>query len=286
MKANKDERVGNFTDRESGTYAGLMLSLHDYRDRLEVHTGFKLNRKPRELDCLMIDRLDDGEEMDNDIARFFRKHNIIELKNPAETLNIGVVWKAVSYAAQYISQNLKSNESADDVTVSIIRASKPRKSFRQMSDRGYRISNDYPGIYYIYDVADVRMQIVVTSELKGDEFAALKIQKNRIDEDDLRIFANQTKEIYLSEIDFVEMVLRYGIYDFAGLREMDKEAGEMDRKNQWREYLKEFFDEAEEKGREEGRKEGRKELQAQNNMLKKEIEQLKKELKKAKTAML
>ncbi len=71
LRDNKDKRVGNFTDRESGTYAGLMLSLHDYRDRLEVHTGFKLNRKPQELDCLMIDRLDDGEDMDNDIARFF-----------------------------------------------------------------------------------------------------------------------------------------------------------------------------------------------------------------------
>ena len=50
----------------------------------------------------------------------------------------------------------------------------------------------------------------------------------------------------------------------------------------WKEVFKDWFDEAEEIAR----KEGRKELQAQNNMLKKKIEQLEKELKKAKTAVL
>ena len=33
--------------------------------------------------------------MDNDIARFFRRHNIIELKNPQEALNINVIWKVI-----------------------------------------------------------------------------------------------------------------------------------------------------------------------------------------------
>ena len=61
-----------FTDRESGTYGGLMLSLRKYLKRLEPHPGYKLNRKPREVDCLIIDKCDPCEPMDNDIARFFQ----------------------------------------------------------------------------------------------------------------------------------------------------------------------------------------------------------------------
>ena len=34
-----------FTDRESGTYGGLMLSLRDFRDRLVSYPGFQLNMK-------------------------------------------------------------------------------------------------------------------------------------------------------------------------------------------------------------------------------------------------
>lgn len=37
--------ANSYTDRESATYAGLVLSLRDYRDRLIIQSGYKLNRK-------------------------------------------------------------------------------------------------------------------------------------------------------------------------------------------------------------------------------------------------
>ena len=46
----------------------------------------------------------EDDRMDNAIAFLFEKHNIIELKNPYEKLNIDVVWKGISYAAQYKSK--------------------------------------------------------------------------------------------------------------------------------------------------------------------------------------
>ena len=51
----RSETKRTFTDRESGTYAGLI-----------------------------IDMLDTEQQMDNAIAHGFRKHNVIELKNPVE----------------------------------------------------------------------------------------------------------------------------------------------------------------------------------------------------------
>ena len=56
------------------------------------------------MDVLLIDRLDDRQITDNDIARLFVKHNIVELKNPGETLDEDTIWKVISYAAQYKSQ--------------------------------------------------------------------------------------------------------------------------------------------------------------------------------------
>ena len=87
-------------DWETASYAGLMFSLSEYKDRLEEQRAFKLNSKPREIDVRIIDKkYDEDDRMDNAIAYLFEKHNIIELKNPYEKLNIDVVWKGISYAA-------------------------------------------------------------------------------------------------------------------------------------------------------------------------------------------
>ena len=71
------EKARSFTDRESGTYGGLVLCLREFRDRLDLHPSYQLNRKPREVDCLIIDKLDSGEKLDNSIARIFSKHNTL-----------------------------------------------------------------------------------------------------------------------------------------------------------------------------------------------------------------
>ena len=48
--------ASNSRDWESGLYAGLMLSLDRYKDRLKEERGFKLNAKPREIDIRIIDQ--------------------------------------------------------------------------------------------------------------------------------------------------------------------------------------------------------------------------------------
>ncbi len=80
--AHKKGAARLFTDRESGTYGGLMLSLRKYADRLEAHPGYQLNKKPRQIDCVIIDKKDGSEPMELSITKIFSRHNIIELKNP------------------------------------------------------------------------------------------------------------------------------------------------------------------------------------------------------------
>ena len=263
-----------FTDRESGTYGGLMLSLRDFRDRLVSYPGFQLNMKPREIDCLIIDKCDPDEPMDNDIARFFRKHNIIELKNPQETLNINTVWKVISYAAQYKSEGTSDDpRDASDITITILRAAKPKKALRQLKEGGYTIENAYPGIYYIGGMVDMRMQIVVSSELEGDDYVPLRIQRRNADRSDYRRFLENTDKVYTEdESDLVSMILENGLY---GGR---KEVVSMARKNSvsykiMREVLKDELEEREARGEAKGEEE-RKKLQAENEKLKKEIKKL------------
>ena len=235
-----------FTDRESGTYAGLMLSLRKYADRLIPYPAYQLNKKPREIDCVIIDKTDSDEVLDNDIARIFAKHNIVELKNPYETLNVNTVWKVISYAAQYKSEG-NGIIRTSDVTITLLRAAKPTKALKDLAASGYRVQNSYPGIYYISGMVDFRTQIVVTRELEGDEFAPLRIQRKNADREDYRRFLKSiTASVEASATGYIEMVLKYGIYDERtalrdAMEELTKEGTDMKKKMSMYDELMLFF---------------------------------------------
>jgi hypothetical protein len=213
-------------------------------------------------------------ESDRNGYRFFRKHNIIELKNPQEALNINTVWKVISYAAQYKSEGTSDDpRDASDITITILRAAKPKKALKQLKEGGYTIENAYPGIYYIGGMVDMRMQIVVSSELEGDDYVPLRIQRRNADRSDYRRFLENTDKVYTEdESDLVSMILENGLY---GGR---KEVVSMARKNSvsykiMREVLKDELEEREARGEAKGEEE-RKKLQAENEKLKKEIKKL------------
>ena len=280
-----------FTDRESGTYGGLMLSLRKYADRLEPHPGYKLNKKPREIDCLIIDKKDAAETMDNDIARIFSRHNIVELKNPNESLSVNTIWKVISYAAQYRSEGSKDEpRGTADITITLLRSSRPRKAIKQLTESGYDVENAYPGIYYINGMVDIKMQIVVTAELVGDDYVPLRIQRKNASAEDYRKFADNVRAVYtVDEGTYVETVVKYGIYDDRNeVIAIAEEDGKMYK--QLMELFKDDIDkkvaEGEAKGRAEGEAKGRAEGEAERKKLEEHIRKLEEELKKAKVAML
>ena len=285
-----EEMTGKlFTDRESGTYGGLMMCLREYRNRLIPYPGYKLNHKPRELDCLIIDKEDGTEPMDNDIARCFAKHNIVELKNPYEHLNVRTIWKVISYAAQYIAEKSEEDQILPkDVTITLLRAAKPRKAFEDLKISGYQIDNAYPGIYYIYGMADIRLQVVVTRELVGDDYVYLRIQRKNALTVDYNLFAEKIKGVYTEEEkDYLSSIITFGIYDEKNVL-VTAAKGDTEMSTKLVEAINQLAAEreAEMKKRCDDYKKESENYKKENEGLKKQIAFLEKELKKARTAML
>ena len=204
-----------------------MLSLDKYRDRLVEQRGYKLNAKPREIDIRIIDQDYDGaDRMDNAIAHLFERHNLVELKDPYENLDIDVIWKGISYAAQYKSSGYddtckKSGVDAvpmSDVTLTFLRASKPRKLFGLLASYGYGVRQEFPGVYYIKGMADIKMQVVVGRELRGEEFAPIRVQRKNADDRDVRIFTELIEKLSDSHSrELADSVMQVSIMENKGL---------------------------------------------------------------------
>ncbi len=170
---------------------------------------------------------------------------------------MGVIWKTISYAAQYISEG-ENQISACDVTITILRASKPVKVLKELKNAGYIVANDYLGIYYVDGMVDLGMQIVVSSELRGDDYIPLRMQKKNADSTDIRKFADNIKSTYTKDEEgFVEAIVKFGIYDNYEIERIIMEDEDMYKR--FMELFKDEFEKREEQAREEGKAEGQKE---------------------------
>lgn len=196
MKNQREMKASTQRDWEKPVSAALGFSLGMYKDRLQKNDLVKLNSKPREIDVHIIDNRYGEGHMENAIGHIFERHNLVELKNPREPLNIDVIWKGISYAAQYKSsgEDKKTGKKGvdaipiDEVTLTFLRFSKPTGLFNYMKKRGYVIYRYRPGVYYVTGIVDIRIQIIVCRELIGDEFVALRIQGSNVSEEDIRKF--------------------------------------------------------------------------------------------------
>ncbi|MBQ2616478.1 MAG: hypothetical protein IJF90_06435 [Synergistaceae bacterium] len=183
-------------DWETASFAALMFSIRDYKDRLSETHGVKLNSRSREIDVRIIDQSTQPNRINHAIAYFFERHNLIELKNPKGQLNIDVFWKGISYAAQYKSSGYDDTtkktgvniKPMSDITLTFLRITKPEKLLDYLETHGFSLSQKFTGVYYVSGIAELKIQIVVGSELEGDEFVPLRVQKENASEDDIRKF--------------------------------------------------------------------------------------------------
>ena len=63
---------------------------------------------------------------------------------------------------------------SEEVTLSIFRASKPKKLFREMREKGQLEENTIRGICHVKGIADFPFQIVITNKPQGPEYAAYR----------------------------------------------------------------------------------------------------------------
>ena len=186
-----------------GFVAAMNLEFKDNKNDLIFEKEHNLNTKPLEIDLLIIKK-DSSVHISNEIGAFFRGHNIIEYKSPKDSLNIDVFYKSIAYACLYKSYGKSVDErKADDITVSIVRETRPRELFRYFNEHGYFLTDQANGIYYIEGNTLFPTQIIVTKELNEDAHAWLRALSGNLKKEEIRKLVSNMQN--LTETEDLEM---------------------------------------------------------------------------------
>ncbi|MBR4515299.1 MAG: hypothetical protein IKO61_10490 [Lachnospiraceae bacterium] len=176
-----------------GFYGGVELELIEYKAELTFESEHNLSKEPLRMDMLIIKKNADIE-IKNQIGAIFRKYNILEYKSPGDGLTIDDYIKTVGYAYIYKGLGKTVNEiPLNELTVSLCREEYPDELIRLIEASGGKVEERFPGIYYVTGLIAIPSQIIVTSRLKGEEHAALKILSRNAKEEDVRSFLEQSK---------------------------------------------------------------------------------------------
>ena len=173
--------------------SGLELLLWDYRFELNILTEYNLNRKPLQIDIVIV-RKTENTIVNLDIGRLFRVHNIIEYKSPQDALNIDSFCKTQAYALLYKSMgSAEGRIPANSISVSIFRHTRPGKLFTDLNEYGCKVTKKFNGIYYIEGpLAPFPTQVIVTCELEDPVYSVFKILTPGADKQDILAFTAQT----------------------------------------------------------------------------------------------
>ena len=173
------------SDWHTGFEALLRIETYKYGNSIRLLTEEVLGEEPPRADYVVLIE-DEKVEFDKDIFKVFRKHNILEYKNPHDSLNERVIRKICGYANLYIGlAEHEGDIKVDEVTISIFRAVKNPKLFKAMERAGNLTKGDAPGIYRITGITDIPFQIVITGELQGEEYAAYRALTDKAAEKDV-----------------------------------------------------------------------------------------------------
>lgn len=178
-----------------GFVAAVNLELAENREDLVFEPEHNLNTKPLEIDLLVVKK-NPSICISNEIGWLFRGHNIMEYKSPEDHLDIDAFYKTGAYASLYKAYGERTDAiKADDVTVSVIRETKPDGLFRYFGEHGYCVSNPHKGIYYIEGKVLFPTQIIVTKELEKDGHVWLKALSGKLGKEDIRHLVNDVKRL-------------------------------------------------------------------------------------------
>lgn len=169
-----------------GFVAAMNLELASNRADLIYEKEYNLNAKPLAIDLLVIKK-ERHIQIENEVGKLFRGHNIMEYKSPQDHLDIDVFYKSGAYASLYKAYGAAVDErTAEDITVSIVRDRKPAGLFDYFERHGIRVTNPYHGIYYILDNILFPTQIIVTGELDKNNHIWLKALSDKLEKQDMK----------------------------------------------------------------------------------------------------
>ena len=181
-----------------GFVAAMDLELAANRADLVYEKEYNLNTKPLEIDLLVIKK-DKDVRTANEIGWIFRGYNILEYKSPDDSLDIDAFYKAGAYAGLYKAYGGVSGErKADDITVSLIRESRPDGLFEYFQRHNIRTTNPYRGIYYVLDAVLFPTQIIVSREMDRKSHTWLKALSGKMKKQDMKELLEKIEAIKLT----------------------------------------------------------------------------------------
>ena len=235
--------------------AAAELELRFNKDDLEFKREYNLSKKPLQMDLLIIEKRK-GVQIQNEIGKIFRGHNIIEYKSPDDGMTIDNFFKTLGYAFLYKGLGEKVNQiPLRELTVSLFRASAPKELLNQISKEGYIIERQSPGIYYVNGLS-VPTQIVVTNELNSQNHESLKVLSKSAQTDDIQRFTELASAFTEpGDKEKADAVLQVSVA--ANRKNYDKVRRTSDMCEALRELMKEEIEEELKKNHEQGIKGGR-----------------------------
>lgn len=184
------------TQWHPGFIGAMDLEFKEDRGRLVFEKEYNLNTRPLQIDLLVIRKDGESGSLSNEIGEIFRKFNIIEFKSPEQHLDVDVFYKAESYAGLYKSYGAAVDErKAADITVSIVRETKPEGLFQYFREHGVPVENPHPGIYYILGEVLFPTQIIVVKELDKGQHSWLRFLSGSVKEEDMREFLEKVRHL-------------------------------------------------------------------------------------------
>jgi hypothetical protein len=145
------------------------MELEPYKDALEFSTEHQLTSEPLKIDLLVIKKAPETV-IEKNIARIFKRVNILEYKSPEDYFSLWNFHKVLSYTHLYASLN---KTDVRDMTVSFIGMRYPRGLFSYFREGGCAVTGTSAGIYAVsgYPMA---IQVIESKELPFEENQWLK----------------------------------------------------------------------------------------------------------------
>lgn len=168
-----------------GFASAMQLELAAYKGSLVFKIEYELNRQPLRIDLLVIKK-DPNVVIENDIARIFRGHNILEFKSEHDGMTIDDLYKVMGYGCLYkaYGPGVDSVDAAD-ILLTLVRRGAPRGLIKKLESGGCTVALEAPGVYYV-DGLVFPTQIVVTGELEAQSHLWLSSLASGLEREQVR----------------------------------------------------------------------------------------------------
>ena len=174
-----------------GFYGATELEFRQNKEDLVFITEMQLSKEPLRMDMLIIKKRD-GARLKNEIGYLFKSNNILEYKNPDDSLSIDDFYKTLGYACLYKALAEKTDEiPADTISVMIARESYPRKLITELRQLGNEVALHSPGIYYVKGNTLFDVQIIVMNQLSPENHSAYRILSRNAHRADISRFLTE-----------------------------------------------------------------------------------------------